>query len=157
MATLVHTPTKKKTPTGSKRGRPRATEVIAKTNHKVDDFFRKKPTQVYQDRPMQQPDEEKKQEAPRGEAVEYIDTSINPQPSSVQQPAEVRATGLRKVKIAEESKTEAFLTAKVDNPEARRVQMTEQLRKSKRREIISKKRENMALNQTTQKGAGLSE
>ena len=49
------------------------------------------------------------------------------------------------------------MTAKVDNPEARRIQVTEQMRKSKRREIISKKRENMALNQTLQEGAGYSE
>ena len=49
------------------------------------------------------------------------------------------------------------MAAKVDNPEARRIQMTEQLRKTKRREIISKKRENMALNQTLQEGAGLYE
>ena len=139
LATLVHTPTKKKAPTGNRRGRPRATEVIAKTNHKVEEFFRKKPTQV--DRPMQEPEEEKKQEAPREEAVEFIDTSSNPQPSSVQQPAEVRATGLRKILTAEESKTEAFMTAKVDNPEARRIQMVEQMRRSKRREILSKKRQ----------------
>ena len=37
------------------------------------------------------------------------------------------------------------MAAKVDNPEARRIQMTEQLRKSKRREILSKKRENITL------------
>ena len=49
------------------------------------------------------------------------------------------------------------MTAKVDNPEAKRIQMTEQLRKSKRREIISKKSENLALNQTLQEGTGLSE
>ena len=49
------------------------------------------------------------------------------------------------------------MTAKVDNPEARRIQMTEQLRKDKRSEIISKKRENMALNQTSQEGAGFYE
>ena len=49
------------------------------------------------------------------------------------------------------------MAAKVDNPEARRIQMTEQLRKSNRREIISKKRENMAANQTLQEGTGLSE
>ena len=49
------------------------------------------------------------------------------------------------------------MTAKVDNPEARRIQMTEQLRKSKRKEIISKKRENMALNQILQEGPGYSE
>ena len=47
------------------------------------------------------------------------------------------------------------MTAKVDNPEARRIQMTEQLQKTKRKEIISKKRENMALNQVLQEGAGL--
>ena len=35
--------------------------------------------------------------------------------------------------------------------------MAEQMRRSKRREILSKKRENMALNQTLQEGAGLSE
>ena len=49
------------------------------------------------------------------------------------------------------------MAAKVDDPEARRIQMAEQLRKSKRREIISKKRENMALNQILQEGAGYSE
>ena len=49
------------------------------------------------------------------------------------------------------------MAAKVDNPEARRIQMTEQLRKSKRKEIISKKWENMALNQILQEGAGYSE
>ena len=49
------------------------------------------------------------------------------------------------------------MTAKVDNPEARRIQMTEQLRKSKRSEILSKKRENLALNQILQEGTGLSE
>ena len=61
LASLVHTPSKKKAPTGKRRGRPRATEVITKTNHKVDDFFRKKTPQVNADRPMQQPEEEKKQ------------------------------------------------------------------------------------------------
>ena len=49
------------------------------------------------------------------------------------------------------------MTAKVDNPEARRIQVTEQLRKTKRREIISMKRENMALNQALQEGTGFSE
>ena len=49
------------------------------------------------------------------------------------------------------------MTAKVYNPEARRIQMTEQLRKSRRREIISKKRENLALNQILQEGEGYSE
>ena len=49
------------------------------------------------------------------------------------------------------------MAAKVDDPEARRIQVTEQMRKSKRREIISKKRENMALNQFLQERTGLSE
>ena len=48
------------------------------------------------------------------------------------------------------------MTAKVDKPEAKRIQMTEQLRKSKRREIISKKRENFALNQILQEAEGFS-
>ena len=138
---MVHTPTKKKAPTGNRRGRPRATEVIAKTNHKVDAFFKKKPTQSDAQMPLVNQEEEKKQEAPREEAVEFIDTSSNPKPSSVQQLTEVRATGLRKIKTAEESKTEAFMTTKVDNPEARRIQMVEQMRRSKRREILSKKRQ----------------
>ena len=71
--------------------------------------------------------------------MEYIDTSSNPQPLPAQKPAQMRATGILRVKIVEESKTEALLTAKVDNPEARRIQMTEQMRRTKRKEIISKK------------------
>ena len=89
--------------------------------------------------------------------MEFIDTSSNPQPSSAQQPAEVRTTGTLRVQIIEDSMTGAFLSAKVENPEAKRIQMVEQMRKSKRREILSKKRENMALNQTLQEGTGLSE
>jgi hypothetical protein len=91
--------------------------------------------------PLLTQEEEKKQEAPREEAVEYIDTSSNPQPLPAQLPALIRPTGLRKIQTAEESKTEAFMTAKVDNPEARRIQVVEQMRKDKRREIISKKRQ----------------
>ena len=124
----MHTPTKKKAPTGNKRGSPRATEVIAKTNHKVDDFFRKKEPQVNSDRPMQQPEEEKKQQP--------------------EQPAEENKqhTGLLRVQIIEESKAEAFMTAKVDNPEQKREQMAVDLRKSKRQDLISKRRQNMATN-----------
>ena len=44
-ASLVHTPTKKKAPTENKRGRPKATEVVAKTNRKVDEYYKKKPVQ----------------------------------------------------------------------------------------------------------------
>ena len=82
--------------------------------------------------PLLNQEEEKKQEAPREEAVEYIDTSSNPQPSPAQQPAQMRATGNLRVQIVEETKAEAFMTAKVDNPEARRVQMAEQMRSKKR-------------------------
>ena len=43
----------------------------------------------------------------------------------------MRDTGIIRVQIVEESKKEAFLTAKVDNPETRRIQMAEQLRSKK--------------------------
>ena len=62
-----------------------------------------------------------------------------------------------RVLVIEESKSEAFMTVKVDDPEAKRVQMSEQRRKSKRQDIISKKRQNMALNQVLQEVAGYSE
>ena len=64
LATLVHTPPKKYAPTGNKRGRPKATEVIAKTNHKVDQFFQKKTPVIIVDRPMQEPEEEKMENEP---------------------------------------------------------------------------------------------
>ena len=44
----------------------------------------------------------------------------------------MRATGTLRVQIVEETKAEAFITTKVDNPGARRVQMAEQMRSSKR-------------------------
>ena len=53
LASLVHTPAKKYAPTGNKRGRPKATEVIAKTNHKVDQFFQRKAPSANADRPRQ--------------------------------------------------------------------------------------------------------
>jgi len=49
------------------------------------------------------------------------------------------------------------MTVKADDPQARRIQMTDKMRKNKRKEIISKKRENMALNQIHQEVAGFSE
>ena len=42
-ATLVRTPVPKHVPTGNKRGRPTATAVVARTNHRVDEYYRKKP------------------------------------------------------------------------------------------------------------------
>ena len=62
-----------------------------------------------------------------------------------------------RVQVIEESKSEAFMTAKVDDPEAKRIQMAEQMRKSKKKDIISKRRQNLALNQILQEGAGYSE
>ena len=41
LATLVHTPTNNRVPNVNKRGRPKATEVIARTNYKVDDYYKK--------------------------------------------------------------------------------------------------------------------
>ena len=66
------------------------------------------------------------------EAAVYIDTSSNPQPLPAQQPAQMRTTGILTVRNVEETKAEAFMTSKVDNPEARRIQMAEQMRSSKR-------------------------
>jgi hypothetical protein len=137
LASLVHTPSKKKAPTGNRRGRPRATEVIAKTNHKVDDFFRKKTPQVNADRPMQQPEEKKQPEQPAEESKQH--------------------TGLLRVQIIEESKSEAFMTVKVDNPAQKREQMAVDLRKSKRQDLISKKRQDMARNQIPQENVVYSE
>ena len=44
----------------------------------------------------------------------------------------MRATGALRVQIVEETKAEAFMTTKGNNPETRRIQMAEQLRSSKR-------------------------
>ena len=64
-ASLVHTPTKKKAPTaGNKRGRPKATEVVAKTNRKMDEYYRKKPVQNDVAMPLIHAEEEMKQDEP---------------------------------------------------------------------------------------------
>ena len=52
----------------------------------------------------------------------------------------MRATGVLRVQAVEESKTEAFMTAKVADPAQRREQMAVALRRNKRQEILSKKR-----------------
>ena len=49
--------------------------------------------------------------------------------------------GYPRVKVIEETKAEAFMVAKTDDLLARREQMAEQLRKSKRQELISKRRQ----------------
>ena len=60
----MHTPTKKKTPTGNKRGRPKATKVVAKTNRKMDEYYRKKPVQSDVAMPLAHLEEEKKEDEP---------------------------------------------------------------------------------------------
>ena len=59
-ASLVQTPVKKKAPTGNKRGRPKASEVVARTNHKMDEFYRRKPVQSDAQMPLPTQEEEKK-------------------------------------------------------------------------------------------------
>ena len=68
-AALVQIPVVKRVPTGNRRGRPRATEVIARTNHTMDEFYRKKPAQSDAKMPLLNQEEEKKEEASREEAV----------------------------------------------------------------------------------------
>jgi microcompartment protein CcmL/EutN len=63
MASLVQTTVAKKAPTGNRRGRPTASEVIARTNHKVDQFFQKKTAQVDASMPLQPVEEEKQQQS----------------------------------------------------------------------------------------------
>ena len=50
----------KKAPTGNKRGRPKASEVIARTNHRMDEFYRKKPAKSDAEMPLLSQEEEKK-------------------------------------------------------------------------------------------------
>ena len=63
-ASLVQTPVKKKAPTGNKRGRPKASEVVARTNHKMDEFYRRKPVQSDATMLLHPAEEEKKQMPP---------------------------------------------------------------------------------------------
>ena len=58
-----------------------------------------------------------------------------------QQPEEEKQPiGHLRVQIIEESKSEVFMTAKVDDPAQRREQMAIDLRKSKKQELLSKRR-----------------
>ena len=61
------------------------------------------------------------------------------------------------MQVIEESRSEVFITVKVDNPAQQREQMAVDLRKSKRQDLISTKRQDMALNQILQENAGYSE
>ena len=87
LATLVHTPSMKKAPTSNKRGRPKSTEVIAKTNHKVDQFFQRKTPLINADRPMQSPEEERKQSEP-SETAALSQQPIEEERMQSEQPAE---------------------------------------------------------------------
>ena len=49
--------------------------------------------------------------------------------------------GYLQVQVVEETKAEAFMNAKTDNPLMRKEQMTEQMRKSKRQDLIFKRRQ----------------
>ena len=44
-ATLVRTPVPKHVPTDNRRGCPTATAVVARTNRRVDEYYRRKPVQ----------------------------------------------------------------------------------------------------------------
>ena len=58
-AALVQTPAIKHAPTGNRRGRPKATEVVARTNRRMDEFYRKKPVQSDAQMALQHQEEEK--------------------------------------------------------------------------------------------------
>ena len=53
----------------------------------------------------------------------------------------IQNVGYLRVQAIEETKAEAFMTVKTEDPLLRREQMTEQMRKSKRKELISKRRQ----------------
>ena len=57
----MQTPVKKKAPTGNKRGRHRASEVVARTNHKMDEFYRRKVVQSDAAMPLHPAEEQKQQ------------------------------------------------------------------------------------------------
>ena len=50
----------KRAPTGNRRGRPKATEVFARTTRTLDEFYRKKPVQSDAQMPLLNQEEEKK-------------------------------------------------------------------------------------------------
>ena len=72
--------------------------------------------------------------------MEFIDTSSNPKPKPSLKPQGVRAPGQDKRQTAEDAKAEAFMSVKTDDPLGRKEHMAEQLRKSKRQELITKRR-----------------
>ena len=53
----------------------------------------------------------------------------------------IQNVGYLRVQVIEETKVEAFMIVKTEDPLLRREQMTEQMHKSKRKELISKRRQ----------------
>ncbi|MFN9906348.1 MAG: hypothetical protein ACK56F_09525 [bacterium] len=72
-AKIVEVETQKHVPTGRPRGRPKATEKVAQTNHKVNEYFQKKNTKSKDSAKVPQ-----KAAAQRTDDVEMIDTSSAP-------------------------------------------------------------------------------
>ena len=70
-------------------------------------------------------------------------THIEEEKKEIQRSIEgtIQNVGYLRVQAIEETKAEAFMTVKTEDPLLRREQMTEQLRKSKRKELISKRRQ----------------
>ena len=95
----------------------------------MDEFYTRKPIQSDAAMLLHPAEEEKKQSQPS-------ETQMPPQ----QLEEEKQAAGHLRVQIVEESKSQVFMTAKVDDPAQRREQMAINLRKSKRQELLSKKR-----------------
>jgi hypothetical protein len=95
----------------------------------VDEFYRRKPVQSDAAMTLHPAEEEKNQS-------QLSETQMPHQ----QLEEEKQATGHLRVQIIEESKSEVFMTAKADDPTQRREQMAINLRKSKKQELLSKKR-----------------
>jgi hypothetical protein len=81
------------------RGRPKASEVVARTNHKMDEFYRRKPIQSDAVTTLHPAEEEKKQS-------QLSEAQMPPQ----QLEEEKQPIGHLRVQIIEESKSEVFMT-----------------------------------------------
>ena len=122
---------KKKTPTGGKVGRPRATEKIAKTNTKMDDFYRRKPIQSDATMPLQA-----STRTPLEEVKEPVEEDTRSRRERKQ-----HMSYLRPQTFEEPShESESLLTAKKSDQQQRGIQMAVDMRKDKKREILTKKR-----------------
>ena len=84
-------------------------EVAAKTNHKMDEYYRKKPVLTDAAMTNTHNEEEKK------ETQHSIEGTI-------------QNVGYLRVQVTEETKAETFMTVKTDDPLLRRDLATEQMR-----------------------------